>query len=103
MAKSKAAAKKWINVPVHTDLKDRAQQLVDGPSNHGYNSVANLVNDALRRRLDDLDRRLNELGGDVERAAAKLKGLRPLPRGKFCAHCGVELKGAFCANCGTKA
>lgn len=106
MGVQKPPRRRWANVPIQVGLRERAQRLVDGPHNPGYNSVADLTNEALRRRLDELDlqgragalgNKLDELKPDADRAAAKL-------RPAFCHKCGTPLvPGAiYCSNCRTK-
>lgn len=106
MGAPKTARRRWMNVPIQAGLRDRAQRLVDSPQNPGYNSVADLTNEALRRRLDELDLqgragalsdKLDALKPDTDRGAAKI-------RAAFCHKCGAPLAAGaiFCSNCRTK-
>lgn len=104
--------KQWTTVAIPIELLERARRLIESGKAHGYTSAADLVKDALRRRLEELDfqgkavnvvQKLDGLKPDVDRVASRLRANAPGGRGKFCHNCGSALSGPYCSNCGTNA
>src|SRR3990172_11973209 len=92
-----------ITVAFSRDLYDHIVHYPQNEPSQGYVSVSEFVKDSARRRLEELERRLDDRKPEVDHAAARIRAATAPLRGKFCASCGADLRGPFCSRCGAKA